>query len=364
MGRPTAKSSSLLIALLASLPALAQSRECLVVDTDGDGVIDPQPGCPLALWEPPAPLDAGVPSEASAQQLPSEEPNRPASTPSATAREPRWTVDFETVVGQISSKSPWGNTTVVASSSLATLRFRPAEQFSIGTVIPFGVGYGICHTSCWDWSPGDGLYAHLGAVSLFAGWDARPGPATRLPVGVLVALPTAIGASTAYPDASSDFEVLRWQAAEHALLAERTRGFEDREVFHPGVAFVPSIAALHDFGLLELSASAKVPLLVSSPVNVRYPAFAADFVGTARVMVKPVNRPRAAVSGGVRAVVMVSNWQLGGPGWSVALEPRVEARLGMLALRVGFTLPLAYSQGWVQWLPTAWGVRLGVGYSF
>lgn len=280
-----------------------------------------------------------------------------------TPKERKWTVAFETVVGeQLAQPGDRGSATVV-TSSLATVQYRPMKQLGVGAVVPFGLGYGTCRWLCAGYvSRTPAVYGQLGAVSLFASWEALPGPATRLHLGVLVALPTAFGAWTPYP--SPRFEGQQIFAQGAALAALHTRGFEGWELLDPGFAVVPSAAVLHDLGPVELSASAKVPFRYSLVNRFNDERGAVDVVGVVQAMVKVLNRPEVVVAAGARTVALVHKLD----AFALAVEPRVEARVGALSLRAGFNVPLAYGflgQSRVdQGFPSSWGVRLGVGYGF
>lgn len=347
---------------------------CAVVDSDEDDVIDAKAGC--------VPPDVNVvllPDwEAIMRGANERRAGRVATPREPTTAEPRWTVDFETVVGRSNLVMPGGivpsgySLVAVASSSLATIQFRPrlepSQPLSFAVVVPFALG-NVSNTGC---CPGQtvlevqGPYAQLGSIALAGTWESRA-HSTRVPVGVLVALPTAVGgslvsrawSSTASPNQSST--VLR------AELAEGMRGFEDRELFHPGFAVVPSIAVLHHFGPAQLSGSAKLALRVPVLPRPYGPTSALEFASAIQVMARAVDRPGAVVSGGVRFVAVVGAWEMESRPQtlvSLVVEPRVEARLGAIALRAGFTFPFTGSPLGLTWFPATWGVRAGVGYSF
>lgn len=247
----------------------------------------------------------------------------------------------------------------VGGASLITLRFRAGEQTGFGFIVPFGFGV-KCFRQCMD-SPQQ-AYADLGNLALFATWQHRLGPDTRLPLGLALAVPSAFGSTEG------------GGVDARAVLTAPTRGFEDLEFFTPGrFALVPQAGLSHDVGRVGLSASVKVPL--------QFPPLQLQGVGAAQVMVRLLEQPRARVSGGVRALGVVRA-QAARPdtdakfllprsaekAFSVAVEPRVEARLGALELRAGLLLPMAWSEGdhaaGIQTLLDAWSVRLGVGSHF
>lgn len=377
--------SALIGAALLSLPAFAQTGDCVASNANRDGgigeggvcgVVEAAPaddhGVLLPDWE-------AIEREADEWRAPEPVvmPRLQWTRPTWNVRtRPTWNIDLDTVVGQ-SFGAP-------LASSLLALRFRPRSQVGFGVVVPLVVGaepeelaHGCYGVGCGV-SP---LFGALGNLAFLATWEPALGPNTRLPVGLIVAFPTAA------------FSLRGSQSPRQpALVLEApTRGFEDVEFFlRVYGAVVPGVGISHGVGRIDLAASVRVPLLLDSAeplygTNGVTPAAAFLFgaVGTAQVMVRLVEQPNVRLSGGVRAVGVLWGPQVtfsDQSGWrpapvasisSLAVEPRVEARVaglfGVLDLRAGALIPVAYSEilyDQVGHFPNAWGVRVGVGYGF
>lgn len=278
-----------------------------------------------------------------------------AASPHDTQPVETWRVslDLETVGGSARS-SPF-------FSSLLTLHLHAPHQLGFGVALPFEFGVqpgSSCYGDMCGAYPSQAFF-DFGTVALFAAWEPELGPSTRLPVGlqVLTTVPRfarGMGASV----------------LDRLLLGATTRGLEDLEYAYPSyVTIVPKVGLLQEVGRVELAAAAKFPIIVTWTL----PHFV--WVGTTHVMVRLIHGPPGRFSVGVGAIGVVwasvsdpadGRWTL----FSAAIEPRVHARVGGFDLRAGFLMPVAYGAVYgdakraVSHFPDAWGVRLGVGYSF
>lgn len=286
--------------------------------------------------------------------------------------EPRWTLDLDTIVGRSTLDRGETAQSGTVASFLATIRYRPSARLSFGAVVPFVLGRESYRCGGGEGCPQPPVYAGLGQLALFGSWERPIGPTTRLPFRLLIAFPSALGTEEGVfaPEA----------LGSHAWFAVNTRGLEDGEFFHPGfLAIVPSVELSHHFNRVDLSGSLKLPLLIKVVRDLnnaygKYTSVVFDVVVTGKVMVRVLERPTSVISGGVQLVGVGMRWWPAtdlSSAFSVALEPRVEARLGALQLRAGFVIPLAFPLDEPQFqytevahFPEAWGVRIGVGYSF
>lgn len=364
-GMPSA--GLLAAALLLALPAFGQ-----------DGVVAEGEGCPDRpdadpLDDPPVLMPGwdAIEQEDGEPSAGRPWPRRPIPRlpprPLPPDRTMTWTVDLDGVVGESYS--------VPFASALMTFRVGFPDHKGFGVVVPFSLGVQPdgSEFGCYGFGCGTGAAWEFGNAALFATWEPLRRPSTRLAVAMVVVFPTTFGSP-------NDNSLLYGGRA--VTLVGPPRGFEDLELFfRRSVGAMPSFGVSHSAGLADFSATARTGLFVGD-VGVGSPCLLFGGLGTVQVMVRVLDQRQARVSVGARALGAV--WVLNeqepygdtpvdsryGPLMypaSVSVEPRVEACLGGLELRTGFVIPIAYRETErtaVRFFPEAWGVRVGVGYSF
>lgn len=304
---------SLVVALLAALPVLAQEPPT----AEPDELID---------WR-------AIDKHLEGHRLEREALEREAGL---TPARPKFTLDLETIGGRAEG--------VAASSSLITARYRPARTLSFGAAIPFAIGAG----------PGGAVsYGQAGALALFSTLEPTYGPNTTFHLGLLVTLPTVAGVGQGRDGVEP---LSATSLASNARVIARTRGFEDDELFLPAtVSIVPRLGMTQRLGPVDASLAVKLPIMLREELT-------SDVVVSTQVMARVFERRGALLSVGARAFVW-PQWTSTMYGMSpvlaagAAVEPRVEARFGAFGARAGFVMPL-------DGFPSTWGLRVGVGASF
>lgn len=349
--------------LLLSLPAFGRPGECVAIDANDGGVVAGAEVCTVSDRERPEEGSATVPDwrdieeEVQRRQWRRLQPaarSRPV-TRSRPVHETTFMTNLDTMVS-LTRGSPGTTSLLDLRLAVSVRRDGRREWLGGGLVVPFGVGVQPASTSYGDMADTypRHAYADLGNLSASAFWEPVLGRNTRLSVSLGVALPTAVGTTEGRYD--------------RILLAASGRGFEETELLLPSsTAIVPKLGLSQTFGSVELTTSVKFPIVLFAPHSTSAPLYMG--VGTAQVMVRLAERPGARLAGGVRTVgalwlPLASFWL---PLASVAVEPRVEARIGALELHVGFLLVAAYRAGGydeVVHVADVWGLRSSVGYRF
>ncbi len=299
----------------------------------------------LALAEHPA----GTPHDA---------PGGEAPEAHHAEHEPRVKVDFTTVLGRYDEGPSNARTRFFVSSGLLSATWKPAPDWAAVVLVPLIGG------SIEEPGKEKEMRYGLGNLSLAVLREFHLGAETKLPVELLVALPTARG------------DVLSGEEAIPAGLDEAAaavRGYEDDELFLPHrLTVVPKVEIEHEVGPVELSAYGKLPLLfrvggVQEIPGAKTSPLAIDAVFTGQAMFHVAGHGHEGVSMGARVIYDVfvkelveRDPPLDETKTQLVVEPRVGLRLGAVHARAGYLLPI----GGRGHEANARGLRLGVGASF